>query len=151
MTTPPRIPGKTGPAARHDTSRPLRAEVHPPVRQRAAPAPVYPVDVSGGITDWGMLGNAEYGDCTFAGRQHNRMAKAAAAKLTEPWETAAELVAEYLAYDHGPGRRGVIADLLLAVVPRRARSSPSRPVDHTNPAQMDPAMQVFHGATSASA
>ena len=52
------------------------------------PPPAYPVDVSAGITGWGMLGNGPdptctthpngVRDCTFAGRQHYRMAKAAA-------------------------------------------------------------------------
>jgi hypothetical protein len=47
------------------------------------PAPVYPVDVSAGITDWGMLGNgpdpaaqahpAGVNDAAFAGLQHYRM------------------------------------------------------------------------------
>jgi len=33
-------------------------------------------DVSGGITDWGMLGNDTYGDCGPAATEHLRMAKA---------------------------------------------------------------------------
>ena len=79
------------------------------------PTPSYPIDVSGGITDWKMLGNGPdptltvnggrpVGDCTFAGRQHVRMAKAAAAGLTETWETTDQLVSEYLAYDRGVDR-----------------------------------------------
>ena len=54
------------------------------------------------------------GDCTFAGREHARRAKAAAAKLTETWETSDQLVAEYLAYDNGQDDGAVIADLLLS-------------------------------------
>jgi hypothetical protein len=85
------------------------------------PPPSYPVDVSAGITDWRMLGNGPdktctthpngVGDCTFAGRQHNKMAKAAAGAETEKWETSDELVAEYLAYDHGKDQGANIADL----------------------------------------
>jgi hypothetical protein len=70
------------------------------------PAPSYPVDVTNGITAWGMLGNGPdptctghpngVGDCTFAGRQHYRMAKAARGQETETWETSNQLVAEYL-------------------------------------------------------
>ena len=87
------------------------------------PAPAYPIDMTGGITDWGMLGNGPdpactthpngVGDCTFAGRQHYRMAKAAAGLETEQWESSNALVAEYLAYDHGQDRGANIADLLL--------------------------------------
>src|ERR1039458_9094818 len=68
------------------------------------PPPAYPVDVSGGVTDWGMLGNGPdpactphpngVGDCTFAGRQHNRMAKAAAGDETEQWEASDQLRSE---------------------------------------------------------
>jgi hypothetical protein len=59
------------------------------------PAPDYPVDVTAGIADWEI--SLGVGDCTFAGRQHNRMAKAAAAPETEVWESSNALVAEYLA------------------------------------------------------
>ena len=87
------------------------------------PPPVYPVDVSAGITDWGMLGNGPdktctthpdgVGDCTFAGREHYRRAKAAAGHETEKWEDSNEHVARTrarLRQDQGAN----IADLLLA-------------------------------------
>ncbi len=119
------------------------------------PVPVYPVDVSGGITDWGMLGNGPdksctthphgVGDCTFAGRQHNRMAKAAAGQEIEQWETSNELVAEYLTYDHGKDEGANIADLLLAWY-QAGKILAFAPVDHTNPAAVDSAMAAFHGA-----
>lgn len=118
------------------------------------PAPVYPVDVSGGITDWGMLGNgpdptltAPYvpvGDCTFAGRQHLKMAKAAADGESETWETSDELVAEYLAYDDGQDVGANIADLLLAWY-KAGVILGFAPVDHTDPAAVDSAMQEFKG------
>lgn len=118
------------------------------------PAPVYPVDVSGGITDWGMLGNgpdptltAPYvpvGDCTFAGRQHLKMAKAAADGESETWETSDELVAEYLAYDDGQDVGANIADLLLAWY-KAGVILGFAPVDHTDPAAVDAAMAAFHG------
>src|SRR4030088_2903118 len=86
--------------------------------------PSYPVDVSAGITDWAMLGNGPdktctthpngVGDCGFAGRQHYRMAKAAAGQEVETWETSDQLVAEYLAYDHGQDNGVTLADALLA-------------------------------------
>jgi hypothetical protein len=121
------------------------------------PAPVYPVDVSGGITDWGMLGNGPdpsctshpsgVGDCTFAGRQHYRMAKAAAGKETEQWESSNDLVAEYLTYDHGQDQGAQIADLLLYWY-NAGTILAFAPVDHTNPAVVDSAMAAFHGAYS---
>lgn len=119
------------------------------------PAPAYPIDVSGGITEWGMLGNGPdtactshpkgVGDCTFAGRQHYRMAKAAAGKETETWESSNDLVAEYLKYDHGKDEGANIADLLLYWYKAGAILA-FAPVDHTKPAAVDAAMQAFHGA-----
>lgn len=118
------------------------------------PAPVYPVDVSGGITDFLMLGNGPdptctthpdgVGDCTFAGRQHYRMAKAAAGGEPMPAETSDELVAEYLKYDHGQDVGANIADLLLSWY-RTGKILAFAPVDHTDPAAVDAAMQAFHG------
>lgn len=118
------------------------------------PAPSYPIDVSGGITDFGMLGNGPdpsctthpdgVGDCTFAGREHYRRAKAAAGGESETWETSDELVAEYLQYDHGQDNGANIADLLLAWY-RAGKILAFAPVDHSDPAQVDAAMQAFHG------
>jgi hypothetical protein len=119
------------------------------------PAPVYPVDVTAGITDWGMLGNGPdptctthpqgVGDCTFAGRQHYRMAKAAAAGETETWETSNELVREYLKYDHGKDQGANIANLLLHWY-KAGIILAFAPVDHTKPTLVDAAMAAFHGA-----
>lgn len=153
MTDPQRVSGKRGrlPAKRLDGLR----YVHRYTASGALPVPSYPVDVSGGITRWGMLGNGPdpactthpdgVGDCTFAGRQHYRMAKAAAGSETESWETSDELVAEYLAYDGGQDEGANIADLLLAWY-QTGKILAFAPVDHTSPAQVDAAMQAFHGA-----
>jgi hypothetical protein len=119
------------------------------------PAPSYPVDVSGGIKDWQMLGNGPdptltvnggrpVGDCTFAGRQHLRMAKAAADGVTETWETTNQLVEEYLAYDQGKDVGANIADLLLAWY-KAGKILAFAPVDHTDAGQCDGVMQAFHG------
>jgi hypothetical protein len=118
-------------------------------------APVYPVDVTAGITDWGMLGNGPdpalprypHGlrDCTFAGRQHNRMAKAAAGRVQERWPTSAEIAAEYLAYDDGQDRGAQMAELLLHWY-KTGTILAFAPLDHTNPAEVDSAMAAFHGA-----
>jgi len=118
------------------------------------PAPTYPVDVTGNVTDWGMLGNGPdatckthpdgVGDCTFAGRQHYRMAKAAAAAEGETWESSDDLVAEYLAYDHGKDEGANIADLLLAWY-RAGTILAFAPVDHTQRGAVDAAMGAFNG------
>ena len=119
------------------------------------PAPAYPIDVSGGITDWQMLGNGPdptltvhhgrpVGDCTFAGRQHLRMAKAAAGGEKETWETTNQLVTEYLAYDKGKDEGANIADLLLYWY-KAGKIRAFAPVDHTDPAACDSAMTAFHG------
>ena len=151
MTTPARIAGKRG------RLRGLGRLAMPFVTSYTAqplPAARYPVDVSGGITDWGMLGNGPdptctthpdgVGDCTFAGREHYRRAKAAAYHEAETWETSDELVAEYLAYDHGQDEGAVISDLLLAWY-KAGKILAFAPVDHTSPAAVDAAMQAFHG------
>jgi hypothetical protein len=119
------------------------------------PPPVYPIDVTGGITQWQMLGNGPdptctthpkgVGDCTFAGRQHNRMAKAAAGGIEEQWETSNQLVAEYLAYDNNKDNGANIADLLLYWY-RAGTILAFAPVDHKDPAAVDSAMAAFHGA-----
>lgn len=57
-------------------------------------------DVSGGIVDWGMLGNDEYGDCGPCSEFHGRMAKAAAGGTPEDFTTAA-VTANYFAYTGG--------------------------------------------------
>jgi hypothetical protein len=119
------------------------------------PAPAYPIDVSGAIVDWQMLGNGPdptlhvnhgqpVGDCTFAGRQHLRMAKAAAGEEVETWETTDQLVTEYLAYDHGKDQGANIADLLLSWY-KAGTIKAFAPVDHTDPAACDAAMAAFHG------
>jgi hypothetical protein len=119
------------------------------------PPPAYPIDVSGGIVDWQMLGNGPdptltvhngqpVGDCTFAGRQHLRMAKAAAAGATETWETTDELVTEYLKYDHGKDEGANIADLLLYWY-KAATIKAFAPVDHTDRATCDAVMAAFTG------
>jgi hypothetical protein len=85
------------------------------------------------------------GDCTFAGRQHYRMAKAAAGTETEQWETSDQLVAEYLSYDNGQDQGANIADLLLFWY-QAGHILAFAPVDHTSPEEVDAAVAAFHGA-----
>ncbi len=119
------------------------------------PAPKYPVDVSAGITDWQMLGNGPdptlhvhhgqpVGDCTFAGRQHLRMAKAAAGAETETWETTDQLVTEYLKYDHGKDQAPILPTCFCTGT-RRARSKPSPRSITRTPPPATPRMAAFHG------
>ena len=115
------------------------------------PAPVYPIDVTGGIApnEWAMLANGPdptctthpngVGDCGFAARQHARMAKAASYRQTETWETSDQLVAEYLRYDHGQDVGVNLADVLLTWY-RKGIIKAFAPVDHTDPAAIDSAM-----------
>jgi hypothetical protein len=120
----------------------------------ALPAPVYPIDVTGGWTAWTMAGNGPdptctthpqgVGDCGFAGRLHAQMSKAACFGETETWESSNALVAEYLAYDHGQDNGVVLADVLLAWY-KAGKILAFAPVDHTDPAAIDSATQAFHG------
>jgi hypothetical protein len=119
------------------------------------PAPAYPLDVTAGITDWAMLGNGPDPTCTmhpngvgastFVGREHYRMAKAAASGEAPAWESSNDLVAEYFAYDHGKDQGANIEDLLLHWY-KAGTILAFAPVDHTNPAEVDAAMAAFHGA-----
>jgi hypothetical protein len=89
-------------------------------------------------------GGRPVGDCTFASRQHLRMAKAAAASISETWETSDEVVSEYLAYDHGVDRGANIADVLMCwFLTGRIRAF--APVDHRDTAGCDMVMASFHG------
>ena len=64
------------------------------------------------VQDWRMLANDKYGDCTFAGIVHARMATAATLGTTETYPTDDEIVAAYLAYTGGKDEGAVEADLL---------------------------------------
>lgn len=146
-----RVAGKRGlnPTTRHDT--PLIREF------LQVNVPTYPVDVTQGQTAWGMLGNGPdplvtsqgptfegVGDCTFAGREHNKMAKALAGQEKETLETADALVIEYLAYDNGQDIGADIPTLLLAWYNAGKILAFGR-IEHTDKAQCDWAAQTFHG------
>ena len=152
MTTT-RIPGKRGrikgkingiPKVRHYSSRGPATRV-----------PTYPVDETSGITDWQMLGNGPdptltvnngnpVGDCTFAGREHLKRAKAAWYKIVEAWETTNQLVTEYLVYNHGQDIGANIPTLLLTWY-RDGKIEGFGELDHTDATEIDWAVQSFHG------
>ncbi len=108
------------------------------------PTPRYPVDVTGGITDWGMLGNDQYGDCAEAGYRHVEMSTAVAAGAPVPVFTTAEAVAEYLWATGGADTGLNLADFLLKLY-RRGRAKAFAPVDHTNRASVDYFTQFGYG------
>lgn len=96
-----------------------RAPSHEPALRlsRFAPPPSAPPpqgDVSGGITDWGMLGNDRYSDCGAAAFQHGRMAKSATNVLNNNGNALAAdsqaatdyTLASYFAYGREMGERG---------------------------------------------
>lgn len=109
---------------RKPTANPER---YPKLRDHLAtplPAPTYPIDVSGGVTAWGMLGNGPdptltanngqpVGDCTWAGRVHAAMAQAAIAQVAFTEPTSNAVVTGYLEYDHGQDVGCDIGQLLL--------------------------------------
>jgi len=64
------------------------------------------------VADWGMLGNDKYGDCTFAGIVHARMANATVLGLTESFPSESDVVNTYLSYTKGQDAGAVEADLL---------------------------------------
>ena len=69
-------------------------------------APTYPVDVSKGITAFGMDGNDTVGDCGPCAWAHDRM-------LAGTTMTAQEVIDLYLAYTGGQDVGVVLADFLL--------------------------------------
>lgn len=103
-TTTPRTPGKRGRLPQLQGEK--RLAIRWAHQYRAIPEPAYPIDVSRGITDWGMLGNDQYGNCGPCGVAHERMIAGYA-------PTAAEVVKMYLAYTDGQDVGVVIADFLL--------------------------------------
>jgi hypothetical protein len=73
-----------------------------------APAPSTPPptgDVTGGIVDWGMLGNDTYGDCGPAATEHYRMAKAGSVTVS-PAATDAYTENLYFEYGKAQGEPG---------------------------------------------
>ena len=106
--------------------------------------PTYPIDVTGGVTNWGMLGNDQYGDCGEAGIRHVEMSTALAAGQSLPVVTSQEAVNEYLRYTGGQDTGVNLADFLLWLY-HQGRIKAFAPVDHKNAAQVDSLLNEFHG------
>jgi hypothetical protein len=103
-----RIVGKLGKLA------PKRPEgLHMLAFYQTNPLPAAPDKVNVPVlSDWRMLANDKYGDCTFAGIVHARMATATVLGLAETFPTDDEIVQAYLAYTGGQDGGAVEADLL---------------------------------------
>jgi len=103
-----RIVGKLGKLA------PRRPEgLHMLAFYQKNPLPVAPESVEvPAVNDWGMLANDKYGDCTFAGIVHARMANAAVLGITEAFPSEQDVIAAYLQYTGGQDQGAVEADLL---------------------------------------
>lgn len=123
------------------------------------PAPSYPVDVSGGITDWGLDGNgpdptltgpyAQYastglGDCGPASFAHAKMAVAAWGQESEAPMTADQVVDLYLTYTGGQDS-GVDLSQFLSYLFKQGLIKGYAKVAHTNPEAVDAALSAFHG------
>jgi len=77
------------------------------------PLPVAPESVEvPNVADWQMLGNDKYGDCTFAGVVHAKMANATVLGLQETFPTEEEVIKSYLDYTNGQDGGAVEANLL---------------------------------------
>lgn len=111
---------------------------------QAVPLPVYPIDVTGGITDFGMLGNDQYGDCGEAGIRHVEMTTAVMAGFPVPTFTTPEAVSEYMAFTGGQDTGVNLADFLLWLY-KAGRIKAFAPVDHTNVSQTNSLLAEFHG------
>lgn len=80
---------------------------------QSSPFPVAPTSVKvPNVSNWQMLGNDQYGDCTFAGIAHAKMATAEVLGVDEPVPTPQKVIQAYLAYTNGQDSGAVEADLL---------------------------------------
>jgi hypothetical protein len=80
---------------------------------QANPLPKAPATLgTPNVPNWYMLGNDKYGDCTFAGAYHAKMAVAQIDGIKESLLSDQEVVDAYLAYTKGADQGAVEADLL---------------------------------------
>lgn len=80
---------------------------------QTSPLPTPPAKVEvPAVANWEMLGNEKYGDCTFAGIVHAKMATAKVLGINEAVPTEEQVVGSYLNYTHGQDTGCVEATLL---------------------------------------
>jgi len=111
------------------------------------PTPTYPIDVTEGITDWGMGGNATYGDCACAGEYHLEMSTAVAAGVAEPnpdSDVPVQRYVEFTGVSAPPGPGCNLADFLLWLY-QRGDIKGFAPVDDSDLGQCDALMQAGIG------
>ena len=116
-------------------------------RATPLPAPTFPIDVSEGITDFGMMGNDEYGNCGSCGEVHEEMTTAKAAGTTGPEPSSTEGVSRYVDYtgDKTPPGPGVdLASYLLWCV-KKGYIKAFAPVDVSDKATMQGLMAAGYG------
>jgi len=103
-----RIVGKLG---KLDARRPSGLHMLAFYQQNPLPKAPESVPVPN-VSNWGVLGNDKYGDCTFAGIVHAKMANAAVLGIQEAFPSDDEVVQAYLGYTNGQDHGAVEADLL---------------------------------------
>ena len=87
--------------------------LHHLAHYQTAPLPTAPEEITvPTVDDWRMLANDRYGDCTFAGIVHARMAHADVLGVSYAPPADEEIIKEYLDYTGGEDKGAVIADLL---------------------------------------
>ena len=80
---------------------------------QANPLPKAPLTLgTPNVKEWFMLGNDKYGDCTFAGAYHAKMAVAKLENIKEKTLSDKAVVDAYLQYTNGQDQGAVEADLL---------------------------------------
>ena len=135
-----KLPAKTG-----DAKLPLRW-----AHQYLAaplPGPQYPIDVTEGIADWGMLGNDVWGDCAQAAEFHQEMTTAAAAGTPYPrpgFTVAVNRAKKFWHTTTPPGPGTTLADYYHWLY-KRGQIIAFAPVDPKNVIAKDALMQAGFG------
>ena len=114
------------------------------------PTPNYPIDGTGGVTVWGMDGNATWGNCGSAAEIHAEMSTAGAAGTTGPPPESPLAVSRYVQYAPAPTPPGppgpglVLSDYLYDLYVAGVILG-FMPVDHTVLATCDGLMGLGYG------
>ena len=111
------------------------------------PDPVFPIDVTGGITDFGMMGNDVWGNCFACGERHLEMTTAKAAGIAGPGPddtTAVTWCEQYTGVTTPPGPGADLASFLLWLF-KRGLVKAFAPVDHRDKVAMQGLMQAGFG------
>jgi hypothetical protein len=109
--------------------------------------PTFPIDVTSGITDFGLMGNGDEGNCGPCAEVHQEMTTAMAAGTQGPSPHAPAALDRYHAYDGNAPAPGPGVDLASYFLwcYRQGFLKAFAPVDHTNKALMCALMQLGFG------